>query len=468
MATYYVRKSGNDSNNGLGPSSAWLTVGKALGSSGISSGDTVYIGAGTYAETITVAMTNATAETHIIGDVDGAHTGDAGYVNLYSSSATAILNLSARNYLTFKKLRFIRTGNAITATPVTSTNIKFHDCSFIQEGAGNTGVTISLTVGFGVAANWEIKRCAFFENSGVSFSCFLTTGTGSDWDSNILIENCRFISKGSGITVSGSGSSPNKGGGLVAKFCTFVCGTSLAASGTNLSLTYPCSITNSLIRAGANAGVSAGELGSVVESYNIFWAGSARVNVSIGTGSSTAQLFDVSVADEELFGRLPRPLFMPNIDADILNSWLIVSTPLDDFLSQPRIATTLGSVGCLQPRNVGVKVTSPVNTGPNALRIVGAGFHDIYVPVDDVATTLSVYARWEGTYSGTKPRLHVLNGAAIGVADAFATMTAGSTTWEKLTLSFTPTAKGFVIVRLQALSTEADSDCFFDDLEVTV
>jgi hypothetical protein len=48
MATYYVSNSGgSDSNNGLGPDASdatnkpWLTIGKALGASGISSGDTV-------------------------------------------------------------------------------------------------------------------------------------------------------------------------------------------------------------------------------------------------------------------------------------------------------------------------------------------------------------------------------------------------------------------------------------------
>src|ERR1051325_3311383 len=74
MTTYYVSPSGSDSNNGLGPDAShasnkpWLTIGKALGASGIASGDIVYIAPGTYREVVTVNMTSATVETQVIGD----------------------------------------------------------------------------------------------------------------------------------------------------------------------------------------------------------------------------------------------------------------------------------------------------------------------------------------------------------------------------------------------------------------
>ena len=80
MATYYIRQSGSDANNGTSPATAWRTLGRALGSgSPVVGGDTVYVGAGTYRETVTVGI-SPTSQVTLIGDVAGAYTGDAGLI----------------------------------------------------------------------------------------------------------------------------------------------------------------------------------------------------------------------------------------------------------------------------------------------------------------------------------------------------------------------------------------------------
>src|SRR3989337_2070472 len=76
MSLYYVRTSGSDLNDGTTPATAWCTIGKALGASGISSGDTVYIGSGVYREKVNCNLVSPTAETFVIGDMLGEHTGD--------------------------------------------------------------------------------------------------------------------------------------------------------------------------------------------------------------------------------------------------------------------------------------------------------------------------------------------------------------------------------------------------------
>ncbi|CAF1674052.1 unnamed protein product, partial [Adineta ricciae] len=50
--SYYVMKSGKDTNTGTSPSTAWLTIQKAANSA--TAGSTVYIGPGVYYETVTI------------------------------------------------------------------------------------------------------------------------------------------------------------------------------------------------------------------------------------------------------------------------------------------------------------------------------------------------------------------------------------------------------------------------------
>jgi hypothetical protein len=70
MATYYVRNDGNDNNVGTssGTAGAWKTLTKALGSSGISGGDTLYIAPGVYRETVTFGFASSGSTTYIYGD----------------------------------------------------------------------------------------------------------------------------------------------------------------------------------------------------------------------------------------------------------------------------------------------------------------------------------------------------------------------------------------------------------------
>lgn len=77
---YYVRLSGNDSNDGRTPLTAFKTITKAA--SVVAPGVTVYVGAGTYPETNINPVVSGTAASPIsfIADVDGAKTGDAGEV----------------------------------------------------------------------------------------------------------------------------------------------------------------------------------------------------------------------------------------------------------------------------------------------------------------------------------------------------------------------------------------------------
>jgi len=82
--TYFVRRVGNNGNDGKSKDDAWLTVTYAL--SNISDGDTLIIGAGDYsAESLDAS---SLTDIRIIGDRHGTKTGDAGVVTVASCNVT--------------------------------------------------------------------------------------------------------------------------------------------------------------------------------------------------------------------------------------------------------------------------------------------------------------------------------------------------------------------------------------------
>jgi hypothetical protein len=165
MATYYVRPDGNNSNTGTGQSAgqAWQTLTKALGATGIASGDTVYIAPGSYNESVTIGMTSPTVTTSVIGDPTGSQfTGVAAgpvYWTVYNTSGASPTSTSiiatSKNFLSFENIYF--DGGTLSFT--TSRNMSFTNCQFIN---GYTGANcITLTSPTSTALNATFTNCTF-------------------------------------------------------------------------------------------------------------------------------------------------------------------------------------------------------------------------------------------------------------------------------------------------------------------
>lgn len=478
MATKYVRKTGSDSNNGTTPLLAYLTIGKALGASGIASGDTVYIGAGTYRETVTVAMTSATVETKIIADLDGSQTGDAGEVvwtafttnDTTAVAGTSTLNLAGRDFLTFQDITFIggaASGGCVLASTLTSTNITFRRCAFNGIPCGTSDV-ITCSTAANTALHWLIDSCILW-GWAVGIDLFGALSASVDYDIDFVILNSRCMTAGSFncVALGTSGSGSFKPGGLIVRNSTVIAGATPVAIVQSTSTSVPSQTVNSILF-GSTKSISAFTAGSMTEDYNML-IGAGRTNVTAGTHSQTIYAPALDIGQSWLHGFAPRPFLTPMSGAPMLGFGDNGTAPATDVLNRPRPAggnSASKAIGAFERHDTAAQTASPVHGSvSHSWTITGPGDHEFSLPVDASAQTPSVYCQYDSSYgAGTKPQLSLRNGGGIGVADQDITMSAvGAATWAQLTLgSYTPTAKGVVTIRFVS-SAAASSVVVFSD-----
>lgn len=493
MATYYVRTTGSDGAAGTSAGTAWLTIGKALGAAGIASGDTVYVGAGTYRETVSVGMTSATVETSVIADVDGSHTGDAGPVvwTAYTTndttvpSATVTLNLNGKDFLTFTGFTIVGAGaspSCVAGSTVNSINIKFQNCTFIPARVAAGGAAFAMTASADIASNWTIERCAFLAGGGAILQFTLTRNASSTFGHAIVIRNCLFVGHagtGYAVQVTTTGGGSGTPGGVSVVNCTSIGPPLVVTSSANISTTTNnIVVTGNFVICQTSGALSANTSGQITSSYNLIHPHSATAltNVSAGTGDVTdgSRAPLISFGQEWMTGAPPRPFGTPLAGSPLLGWQSVSGADTVDMLNRPRPAggvSAANAVGALERHDTAISpgTTVGADAGSGYIEIVGMGDHDFDVPVDAVAQTISIKTKTSG-YSGTNyPQMIIRDGGAIGVADQTVTATSASASaYETLTSSsFTPTAKGVVTVRLTNRSANGTGIAAFDTFAVT-
>ena len=315
MATYYVRQDGNNSNTGLGSSTAlaWQTIGNIFKSgSVVTGGDIVYIAPGTYTETITVLATSLSSEVQIIGNPTSSFFlgVNPGVVKLsaYNAAGTAVVNSStflisgtSKNYYSFSNLVFegAPASGSFAVGFSTSRYIKFTKCVFRAEnvgGANFSGSQLFLSSAASTALDATIDQCYFgaSQNPGVYLegasqlsdttlfrNCFFDgagqgavglIGALNPWTITASIINCTFMNANQGIyQLSGSANAF-----LTIKNCLFKrCGTAISGSSST----------------------------SGVQTYNRFIGCNNNVgNIPTSVTSSSAGVFGVDTFESLLFG----------------------------------------------------------------------------------------------------------------------------------------------------------------------
>lgn len=171
MATYYVRKTGNDSNAGTSAGAAWLTVDKAANT--VAAGDTVYIGAGTYRELVTMDTSGSSGSIiSFIGDITGTYTGDDGLVIISAhdsddsvATRAIVLDFNGKNFVEWHNCTFVGSnsafviGNTAYATATAYEGVVINNCTVIATGY-TWGVKFALNASTTpTASGIKITRC---------------------------------------------------------------------------------------------------------------------------------------------------------------------------------------------------------------------------------------------------------------------------------------------------------------------
>ena len=176
MATYYVRPDGNNANAGTGPAAnqAWQTIQKALGATGIGSGDTVYIAPGLYGEQVTIGGTYS-ATTYITGDPTASQ---------FSGVSAGRVQIGAFTNLGTAP---IYTGNTITGT--SKNNLYFSSIEFLLSCGTNFA---NAGIAFNLSQNNTFDKCVFQQCNSAQAHVFNTSPPASS-ASNLTVKNCVFI-----------------------------------------------------------------------------------------------------------------------------------------------------------------------------------------------------------------------------------------------------------------------------------
>jgi hypothetical protein len=172
-SVYYVRKSGNNANDGLSPATAWATVDYAADRVG--PGDTVYVGAGTYSESVTPTDSGTSADPiSFIADTTGAATGDAGVVRITATGT--VLTLDQDNYYSFTRFTFTSTGSSDDAVAINdSVGISMDQC--VVDNSGDDGFAVDDNA-VATLSNCTATNC---DDSGFR----------SQYGANLTLSDCR-------------------------------------------------------------------------------------------------------------------------------------------------------------------------------------------------------------------------------------------------------------------------------------
>ena len=463
MTTRYVGEGGNDGSSGLSWALRKLTL-NGVEDTPVVAGDTVYVGPGVYREMLTTHV-SGTSGNYIsyIGDVTGINTdGVGGIVRITGSDndtsaarAQCIIESEAgQDYRLFQGFRFDTASTLLLKMNGNNADHKqFIDCVFIL-----SGLTSEILVGSADPAEIIFKRCLLLggKKYGVAIDMIDTASTGAATDS--LVENCVFIGQMEGIRCDYNE--------FPIKNCTFIgCSRAIKHYG---STGNPVTVTNCHFFSCDSALVGWDTTGDIVENYNNFWSCyTPRSYTATGANSTTTAFLPQTpiLYNGVIMGAWWFPMLS---QWDTTRALAGSSMSTDDIFGMTRPVTdSKKSWGAIQFTDTERETTTVYDTSAASIKMADAGRHQIWVPVTNTSTTISVRVYREADYAGTNPQLVIKQ---PGQADDTTTDAAAVSQWNLLTTTLTPSADtDYVVAELVSnnTATSGNYDVFFDSLVVS-
>lgn len=488
MPTYYVRKTGNDGNTGLNPTTqAWLTIDHAANN--VAAGDTVYIGGGVYREQVTMDTSGTSGnEISFIGDIDGVQTGDPGPVIITAHDAenagparNSCLELNTKEFIIWQYVSFL--GGTVAAINYNGAanwgmdGLEFLDCSILAgSGTGSYSLTSEINTGaVPTVAGLRMKRCTLVGTLRIVHD----NNASAHVDIDLEMENCLVIAGGTsvqGVNFACTVTNTYSITGATVANCIFV-GCVYAVQGTYLKeTTTQVKVVNCRgIACNYMAYESLCTNDAMFEDYNILQWGNAAIklgDVQQGGNSdaTTSEPMLGGIGDLMFYNKLGWSPWLPWEPMSLLDGTYLepgigfasaAYAPADDVYgnSRPMGRTSADDAGAVEARVRPQEDTVALDT---VAAFLGAGYLDMMAAVDAALTTFTVVGRYDANYAGSLPIFYALE--IPGVADQSDVMTAAANTDETLSVTFTPTSAGYVRLRLQSRDTSANGEAYFKDL----
>jgi hypothetical protein len=327
MAIYYIKPAangGSDSNNGLSASTAWATIQKALGATGIASGDTVYIAPGLYTESVTIGGTYS-APTYVIGNptasqFPGVTAGVVNHSGLNAAGATLIggdlLTGISKSYLNFSNI-FWNNFSGADFVVISGRYNNFTNCVFEQ--SQNTGASdlLLLTALSGQALDSQITKCIFF---GGSTAMSLN---GSNVADTTSVSSCTFV-----FMIN---QPLNFTSIQVAVYnCTALTKSVYFAVLASGSVSFPVSVYNCV----CNGILFVNVANSMVENYNRLVYG-RQGTIAVGANSTNAGALGFDIGQTLLFGLSNSQMHTSNVVSPNRSYGTATNAPTTDIYGNP-------------------------------------------------------------------------------------------------------------------------------------